>query len=458
MVLLDSYVIMKKIILIIIFEFFLISKTSSQNLVANGSFEDTLNLWELQGISTILSEAITGNWNNAIFGFGDYFHYQLNMIQVSYGDVINGIPNNGIPNNMMASNRYPRTGNAYAGASLFIHQIYETPYPDCHTGEVIYMFLKYPMEANKCYKVMFYVGATFKNTSFATNSISILFNNHGNPYWMPYTDKETVLPYCRCNYLPDSSRTESYLPQLTSPRDVFFTDTVGWQKIEFEYIADGTEKFMYIGMLVNPCTDVDIIHYPVQSYEMGHYPSQYIFYDDISVYPCDAPEYPARIKASRMCVNIGDSVVLGEAPREQYLYWWINSIGDTISNNSKIVVSPSQTETYVLVQKDFKFDETRDTITIHVEANCTLLNESEFIIYPNPNDGNFVIRFADIIPENATITIHNAIGKIIKKELIYGFNNEATIQLNVASGIYMVTVIIPNGQISSKRLVVINGI
>jgi len=247
------------------------------------------------------------------------------------------------------------------------------------------------------------------------------------------------------------------MPQLTSPRDVFFTDTVGWQKIEFEYIADGTEKFMYIGMLVNPCTDVDIIHYPVQSYEMGHYSSQYIFYDDISVYPCDAPEYPVCIKASKMCVNIGDSVVLGEAPREEYFYWWINSMGDTISNNSKIVVSPSQTETYVLVQKDFKFDETRDTITINVDPNCTAIDESEFVIFPNPNDGNFIIRFADIIPDDAAIILHNAIGKIIKSEPIRGFNNEAFIKLNVASGLYMVTVLLPNGQTTSRRLTVMDG-
>ena len=441
-----------KIKYLLIFIVFFSKQTFSQNLIPNGSFEDYVlidDYW-LMG-STELS---TPNWKDAISGFVDYYHKYFNL----HGHYFNGIPNNGIPANMFATNRHPRTGNAYAGASLLMNLIYEPLYPNCYSGEVLYTPLIKQLEKGVCYKVRLYVGTAFKISSFATNSISILFNSHGFPYWNGYTGYDTTSVYCRCEYVPDSSRTESYMPQLTSPRDVFFTDTVGWQKVEFEYIADGTEKFMYIGMLVNPCTDVDIIHYPVQSYEMGNYPSQYIFYDDISVYPCDAPEYPARIKASRMCVNIGDSVVLGEAPREQYLYWWINSIGDTISNNSKIVVSPSQTETYVLVQKDFKFDETRDTITIHVEANCTLLNESEFIIYPNPNDGNFVIRFADIIPENATITIHNAIGKIIKKELIYGFNNEATIQLNVASGIYMVTVIIPDGQISSKRLVVINGI
>ena len=59
--------------------------------------------------------------------------------------------------------------------------------------------------------------------------------------------------------------------------------------------------------------------------------------------------------------------------------------GNLLDTTATLTVSPSQTTSYVLVQKDFKFDETRDTVTVSV-GNCPLPDYSnlDFEIYPNP--------------------------------------------------------------------------
>ncbi|HPB02347.1 MAG TPA: gliding motility-associated C-terminal domain-containing protein, partial [Bacteroidales bacterium] len=128
------------------------------------------------------------------------------------------------------------------------------------------------------------------------------------------------------------------------------------------------------------------------------------------IYPADAPVYAADAGGDQL-LCMGESVALGSASRSQYLYWWYDEQGNLIDTTAQITVSPDSTTFYVLQQKDFKFDETSDTVVVYV-SDCEDQLYIPNIFSPNADGKNDVFRVrGEGISEIKTFIIYNRWGE-----------------------------------------------
>ena len=79
-----------------------------------------------------------------------------------------------------------------------------------------------------------------------------------------------------------------------------------------------------------------------------------------------------------------------------------------------------------------------DTVIVGEPQSIGELNNSiEMTLYPNPNNGNFVVSISEA--GNYNVVIRNVIGQSIYRNLINGTITEVKLN-NVESGIYFVTI------------------
>lgn len=350
-----------------------------------------------------------------------------------------------VPNNFFGS-QYPRTGNGYVGEGfgVFFINMNDSAIIDSsfRLAEIIGITLKSNLIVNKKYCSNFYVSLGNRLTNIAMDGLSILFSSDSIPefHGEPLLDSALV-------HFPQMEH-----PQINNPSGNIIKDTLNWVKIEGEFIAQGDEKYLYIGNFKR----LRDIHWEIVPYtdHLGGTESYY-YIDDVAVYPCDAPVYFADA-GKDTCISAGESVVLGSPSRDEYLYWWSDGKRG-IGNSGSITVSPTQTTTYYLVQKDFKFDETRDSVTVRV-GNCTTTPDysgESFQIYPNPNDGNFRVRFNSLVPEGAKLQLFDMLGRQIGEYLLTGNGNIASLRIEVSKSLYYAKVVAPDFQTKSVKIVIL---
>ncbi len=337
----------------------------------------------------------------------------------------------------------PRTESAFAGIYTFIHSNFNNS-----VREAISIKLKENLVINNCYEAHFYVKFYgfwnidfYKHVNCAINSIGMYIGLDSVLYTSPQ--------------FPTNLFT--YQPQINY-NDSILKDSINWVKISGTFIANGGEQWITIAnFLPDDSISIYLLNSLMPYLDSNDYRSYYLI-DDVSVFPCDAPVYYADA-GKDTCIMHGRSIPLGLPNHDEYLYWWINgNTGDTISRQSQIVVTPQVTTTYILVQKDFKFDETRDSITVTV-GNCNGSPDYigvDFEIFPNPNNGDFQVRFNTSIPEGAILQLHDMLGRVIGEYKLEGLENTASLQIEVAQAIYCATVIIPNVFKKSVKIVVVN--
>lgn len=421
---------MKKIVILLLL--ININHCFAQNLVENPSFEkhDTC--------PNFLNQIAYCNfWGDGVEygGSSDYFHQCMLENQQLFPlihQIINKIT--------------PRTFFGFSGICLS-YKIFKSQfgYDTLNYREAINTKLKNKLSKNNCYTVSFYLrfyGFWSIDDSFhvlyAVNSIGALLSSDSIIYSNPFSDE-----------------IFNRVPQLHN--NSVLKDSNNWINLNSQFIAQGDEKYLTISNF-SPDDSIllffnsDNINYLDSN--MGAY--SYYLIDDVAVYPCDAPIYTADAGA-KACVNIGNSVTIGTPRRDEYLYWWYDEQGDLLDTSAQITVSPTQTTTYHLVQKDFKFDETRDTVIVTV-GNCPLPDYShfEFEIYPNPCNGIVNVRFNTKIPEGAVLELYDMIGQEVGQYPLTGTENIATINLgNLATAVYHAMVVVPDGFRKSVKLVVI---
>jgi hypothetical protein len=83
-----------------------------------------------------------------------------------------------------------------------------------------------------------------------------------------------------------------------------------------------------------------------------------------------------------------------------------------------------------------------------MKSKSEVIEDSEVVVYPNPNNGQFQI---DLASETADVVVYDATGKIIVKKSVS--DNEVIDMASAQKGIYMV-VITSGAKVATKRVVI----
>lgn len=128
--------------------------------------------------------------------------------------------------------------------------------------------------------------------------------------------------------------------------------------------------------------------------------------------------------------------------------WNTTATGNTIS------VSPSVTTVYSVTGTDANGCMNTAAVSVSVSA-CTGIQQfgvqgSEFVVYPNPNNGDFTISVSGL-DKNPSIEIYNTIGKLVYSDVLTTEKN--SFNTNLAAGIYFINIIENNKVIATQKLI-----
>jgi gliding motility-associated-like protein len=202
----------------------------------------------------------------------------------------------------------------------------------------------------------------------------------------------------------------SYIPQFYYSSGTFFSDKTKWYEISGSFVATNNSNYITIGNFKDDAN--------TDSLFMGGgagWVEAMLYIDDVSVYDCDALVFIAEAGSNQtICMDKNDSVQIGSTPRNEYIYWWLPATGlsnDSIANPK---ASPVVTTTYYLHQKDFKFDETIDSVTVFVKANCDTASDDIYIpniFSPNGDLNNDVLYVRSHNIKTMDFNIYNRWGE-----------------------------------------------
>lgn len=142
---------------------------------------------------------------------------------------------------------------------------------------------------------------------------------------------------------------------------------------------------------------------------------------------------PIPVVSSNSIICSGDSVSLFASGVNTYTW-------STGSNSPSIVVTPSITTTYTVLGTT-QFGCPASAIYTQSVAVCTGINATtkylnDFIVTPNPSNGEFVIKNANYT-DNLKVEIINTFGQMVLKESIHTENTVIKLN-NVSDGIYFI--------------------
>ncbi|MDP7567705.1 MAG: gliding motility-associated C-terminal domain-containing protein [Flavobacteriales bacterium] len=346
----------------------MITQLYSQNLVLNPSFEE-YNLQEVISGGMLSSFDGVDDWIyfNPPISSMQYFNSDFNDTLIAppppWDPLMSPIPSIGVPISWYGF-QYPRTGNGIIG----------TAQSKFYREWVLFEF-KESLIQNQDYCVSYYINLS--QVSGKTH------NNMG----IYFSDDTT---FFSVNYGYDIT------PQILSSK--YFTDTLKWEIVEGIYTATGNEKYLTLGAFGQPDTFSYINNDLFSTFPSASENDETLFYfDDVSVYPCNAEVFVAECREDTS-ICLGDSVQIGTHDLEDYLYWWTPHEGiDSANSYSHVAnpwVKPTETTTYYLTVKDFKFDESYDSVTITVnncDVNTNAGTDKELLLIPNtftPNGDN----------------------------------------------------------------------
>jgi len=386
---------MKKYIFLLIN--FLNSNINTQvNLVPNPSFEN-LESGYLCGTS-ILFNLYCENWFAPTGGTPDLFSVSCNLQTSNPSASLVSVPNN------IKGYQNTHSEKSYAGAMW-------GGGGGGGFSEYLSIKLNEPMELGKNYCVRFYVNLA-EASRYATSGIQLCFSS--DTLKIPIGAN----PNLHTNLF-------NHFPQLINEWSNVILDTLNWTSLEWQYQAQGNERFITIGNF-----KPDSLSNLVNINSSGH-PSAYYYIDDVSIIDISTPAYAGGIRAT-----LGDSVFIGRPPEvglNDACVWYVNDVPiDTVAG---LWVSPLQTTTYVLEQNLCGII-SYDSVTITVACDSyTMYNETY------TTSGIYSQTLQDINGNDSTISLNLTVlrsDEVILTETAcdsYTLNNETY----TSSGTYVQT-------------------
>ena len=333
-------------------------------------------------------------------------------------------PNNycSVPVNWWNSEGYQYyiNGKGYAGFLA---------YPNIR--EIIQGTLHYKLINEKEYCVKIYINLS-NFSKYSIESMGIYFDNGQVS--------------CLWNSIPN------VVPQVTNIGQQL-DDTLIWTLIEDVFTANGTETFISITNF-----SPDSLSNPVLVNPSATSNSAYYYIDDVSVIEADLPAHAGN----DTIINPGDSVFIGRQPEiglNDDCIWYVN--GTAIDTVAGLWVYPDSTTTYILVQTICGNVDT-DSVTVYVFPVGMPSNRAEyndFIISPNPNNGNFSVSLFNNLqsPEYVVIEVWSLTGTLVKSGNLPLKNNKAILNMNLPDGMYIVSMSDDEGNTyHPKKITVIN--
>lgn len=245
--------------LIILIIFIVPGFLSSQNLVHNWSFEDTISCPD----------------NATQINLSKYwFQPNVNGSSSEYYNSCNDNNTVGVPKNGLGY-QYACTGVSYAGIGLI--------YPSSQINYREYVEVSFisPLEQNKKYCVYFYASLA-NNTYYAIDKIGA------------YISKDSLLN--------TSFSVINVQPQIENPSGNIISDTLNWILISGDYISNGGENFITIGNFYSDSsTNIEIIGNAMSDWA-------YYYIDDVSVTLCDDTSSENILSISNAFTPNGDGV------------------------------------------------------------------------------------------------------------------------------------------------------
>lgn len=209
----------------IFFIVFLLSKSINSycqnNLVTNGSFEDTIACPWSNDLNNGQLELAKGWWKPTL-GTSDFFH--------RCNDGIVSVPNN------FWGHQEPFQGNGYVGCVVVNWHLITSIYTDF---EYVETQLNKPLISCHKYRLTYYVSLA-EVSKYAMSKLGALITK----------DEINQMNYSVINRSPQIVNQES-----------FITDTTNWVKISGEFTAQGGEEFLTLGYFYNTVeNDTMFIH------------------------------------------------------------------------------------------------------------------------------------------------------------------------------------------------------
>jgi hypothetical protein len=213
----------------------------SQNLIANGSFENYTGI-----------DCVYGGFDN--YNATPIYHVLDDWYTLNSSDYFSSVCTNtyaGVPVNLFGES-LAKNGSSYVGFILF--------QANTEMKEYVYQHLITPLQAGKMYCLSFYVSRA-DGITHAIHSIGAYFsNNVQSTGSLGYVNKT---------------------PQIEN-QNSFVTDTIGWTQIQGCYTAIGGEQYITIGNF-NSNANTDTLYVGSNIPTANAYKYAYYFIDDITL-------------------------------------------------------------------------------------------------------------------------------------------------------------------------------
>lgn len=226
------------------------------NLVENPSFEERTDCIYNSGA---VDQAPP--WFTPTGGTPDVFHECAVVLEdpCPYPEITNLDPwFFGVPTNTPGCQE-PQTGIGYAGLFFYTWEISGMDH-----REYIGVPLSETLVAGETYLVRFFVSLA-KRSRYAVHAIQVLFTSY-----------EISEPIGFWGVL-------DYEPQLSHTAGDYISDKDSWTEVSWEYTADGTEQYMYIGNFQSNAVIDTLFVLPESISPLWHYQGAYYYVDDVYV-------------------------------------------------------------------------------------------------------------------------------------------------------------------------------